>query len=76
MIKISEIKIIDKWYVGGSIEKQKIELSWNTGSVEGCNKGFLSFPLINCNGEIDRFENNENIGKHEVIIFDRTGDGT
>ncbi len=76
IIKIREINIIEKWKVGGRIEKQKIELSCTTG-VEGeeGNKEFRFISLINCNGEIDRLENNANIGKHEVMIFDRTGDG-
>jgi hypothetical protein len=44
--------------------------------VEDRNKGILSSLLINFNGEIDRLENRENIGIHEVIMFDRAGDGT
>jgi hypothetical protein len=46
------------------------------GVVEGSDKGILSSLLINFNGEIDRLENSENIGIHEVIMFDRAGDGT
>ncbi len=46
------------------------------GVVEDSNTGYLLFLLINCNGEIDRLENDANIGRHDVITFDRTGDGT